>query len=421
MNNYRPSRGYEFTIGLTIYALQAFVAPSPLMAQNVAGLDEVIEENSEYLFEFTQFSGAATLTLDLVSGETVTLSTATIPITGGFNQGWWSGTSNFTNSIPNSNYICGDLSDNGTILLNNFFTFYIAELAGQTVTSVQLNNLKRAGRSSTGRKFHNYSLFDVSTSALELNSTVGFSPAVHLDLASGVNFGNFKIKIFGGTGPLQLILNSHAVSAINADISAGKLFFSIGGTLFYDTDGDGVPDVEDNCPVDANPDQEDADEDGLGDVCDDCPFDPDNDLDGDGVCGDVDCQPDSDFTPTVVINGCDSGVENVLLDNGCTILDLIRFCADDADNHGQFMNCLAQLTNEWKQSGLITGLEEGQIHSCSAQADIPGDLDGNGIVNVSDLLQVLAAWGSNPGHAADINGDGTVNVTDLITLLANWG
>ncbi|NND36346.1 MAG: hypothetical protein HKN81_04345, partial [Gammaproteobacteria bacterium] len=35
-----------------------------------------------------------------------------------------------------------------------------------------------------------------------------------------------------------------------------------------DADGDGVEDGVDNCPNDANPNQEDADADGLGDVCD---------------------------------------------------------------------------------------------------------------------------------------------------------
>ncbi len=52
-----------------------------------------------------------------------------------------------------------------------------------------------------------------------------------------------------------------------------------------DQDNDCTADSADNCPSDANPDQEDADEDGIGDVCDDCPDDPLNDLDGDTICG----------------------------------------------------------------------------------------------------------------------------------------
>lgn len=37
-----------------------------------------------------------------------------------------------------------------------------------------------------------------------------------------------------------------------------------------DTDGDEVPDIADNCPLDANPDQVDRDRDGVGDLCDSC-------------------------------------------------------------------------------------------------------------------------------------------------------
>lgn len=51
----------------------------------------------------------------------------------------------------------------------------------------------------------------------------------------------------------------------------------------------------------------------------------------------------------------------------------------------------------------------------------PADLNGDADVNVLDLLDMLAAWGPNPGHAADLNGDGTVNVLDLLDLLSAWG
>jgi len=52
------------------------------------------------------------------------------------------------------------------------------------------------------------------------------------------------------------------------------------------------------------------------------------------------------------------------------------------------------------------------------------DLNGDGVVNVSDLLILLSAWGDCPVGApcpADLNGDGVVNVSDLLILLANWG
>ncbi|MEZ5493865.1 MAG: thrombospondin type 3 repeat-containing protein [Pseudomonadales bacterium] len=43
-----------------------------------------------------------------------------------------------------------------------------------------------------------------------------------------------------------------------------------------DGDLDGIPDVTDNCPADANADQLDTDGDNIGDVCD-------TDIDGDGI------------------------------------------------------------------------------------------------------------------------------------------
>ncbi|MCH8344566.1 MAG: hypothetical protein IH983_11325 [Planctomycetes bacterium] len=45
----------------------------------------------------------------------------------------------------------------------------------------------------------------------------------------------------------------------------------------------------------------------------------------------------------------------------------------------------------------------------------------SGDVGILDLLALLAAWGSNPGHPADFNNDGNVGILDLLALLANWG
>jgi agmatine/peptidylarginine deiminase len=50
----------------------------------------------------------------------------------------------------------------------------------------------------------------------------------------------------------------------------------------------------------------------------------------------------------------------------------------------------------------------------------PCDVNGDGVVNVSDFLDLLAAWGS-AGGPADVNDDGIVNVQDFLLLLAAWG
>ncbi|MFM7133355.1 MAG: hypothetical protein ACKO0W_03460, partial [Planctomycetota bacterium] len=50
---------------------------------------------------------------------------------------------------------------------------------------------------------------------------------------------------------------------------------------------------------------------------------------------------------------------------------------------------------------------------------VPGDLNGDGVVNAADLSILLGAWGtSGPG---DLDGDGVVSASDLAILLASWG
>ncbi len=50
----------------------------------------------------------------------------------------------------------------------------------------------------------------------------------------------------------------------------------------------------------------------------------------------------------------------------------------------------------------------------------PPDINGDGVVNVEDLLLVIASW-SSVGGPADINCDGIVNVGDLLAVIAAWG
>lgn len=56
----------------------------------------------------------------------------------------------------------------------------------------------------------------------------------------------------------------------------------------------------------------------------------------------------------------------------------------------------------------------------------PPDVDGNGLVELSDLTQLLAAFGSTVGGAswnphADLDADGSIGLADLAELLASFG
>lgn len=49
----------------------------------------------------------------------------------------------------------------------------------------------------------------------------------------------------------------------------------------------------------------------------------------------------------------------------------------------------------------------------------PADLDENGTVGTSDLLELFAQWGTN--GTADLDGNGAVGTNDMLILFANWG
>ena len=57
-------------------------------------------------------------------------------------------------------------------------------------------------------------------------------------------------------------------------------------------------------------------------------------------------------------------------------------------------------------------------------ASCPADVNGDGVVDVIDMIAVLAVWGQtgDPGWIPeDINDDGIIDVQDLLVVLGAWG
>ena len=51
----------------------------------------------------------------------------------------------------------------------------------------------------------------------------------------------------------------------------------------------------------------------------------------------------------------------------------------------------------------------------------PEDVNGDGEIDVDDLLEVIGAWGECPGCDADVDGSGDVGVDDVLAILSVWG
>lgn len=105
------------------------------------------------------------------------------------------------------------------------------------------------------------------------------------------------------------------------------------------------------------------------------------DSDGDGVYDCEDAHPYSDLREEIRIDNCYPDVENILLENGSTMMDLINDLEEEIneqydgenwdDLHSDFMRKLSRLTYYWRKDRLISRGERSDISSCGWRSNIP--------------------------------------------------
>lgn len=204
-------------------------------------------------------------------------------------------------------------------------------LSGNTVTNADgtaTDEDCRADGTFTSRGFNLAQDPDVSCDVSEVGDVTGIDPALYpVD-----DYGCLTTLPDGGCVPTAAVdqtswavdASSCATASVTEDardlarfqdiVGVANVFDAcdMGAFEARDSDGDGVTDVPDLCPNDADPGQADEDTDGVGDACDNCleasnPGQDDTDGDGAGdvcdLCPDFDDSIDSD-TDTVP-DGCD--------------------------------------------------------------------------------------------------------------------
>jgi Thrombospondin type 3 repeat len=174
-----------------------------------------------------------------------------------------------------------------------------------------------------------------------------------------------------------------------------------------DADGDGICDPgapsggpalctgSDNCPVDANPAQEDSNGNGIGDACD---FDP-VDSDGDGYTdADETGKPFCKAANTANEDAFDDSVRN----DGCPAIGLPdSICNDSIDNDGDgYLNDGCLVVGSYSEAGGRIGTN---YHARCGLGAVPSQ---------------STAWPSDLISGGTPNSTDRINILDLTTFLA---
>ena len=145
-----------------------------------------------------------------------------------------------------------------------------------------------------------------------------------------------------------------------------------------DSDADGVPDYLDQCP--GEDDTIDTDSDGTPDCADNCPNDPLKIEPGDCGCGESETDIDSDGTPDCLDECPEDPLKTEPGFCGCGTADTNVNGDVDCDGDYDIDDAYAAMAN--------FGIDEA--------GECAGDTDGNGVVDIEDLLNMMGSWGACP-------------------------
>ncbi len=89
---------------------------------------------------------------------------------------------------------------------------------------------------------------------------------------------------------------------------------------------------------------------------------------------------------------------------------------------GEFTNLIAEpLPSDWEW---VISYDKRAVW-LEVSEPVFGDIDGNGVVDVVDLILVIVNWGPCPDPPdpcdADLNNNRVVDVIDLVRVIGNWG
>lgn len=145
--------------------------------------------------------------------------------------------------------------------------------------------------------------------------------------------------------------------------------------------------------------------------------------------GDVDGNGAVDFDDFLVL----AAQFNKAIVPGVEMLDFIGDCVVTEDDAIAFLDVYGGELADCNTNGMPDLLEilldpsldttgNWELDACTK--NVPGDLNGDGLVDDADLAALLDAWGPCPRGVtcpADIDASGAVDGVDLAVLLGNWG